>query len=244
MLLKKAINKQLCLGGFSSNTHKAAGCRKARVCGISGCVRKHHRMFHDTNLSENMPPCEGVNILLLLLWHNNRCWSRPACTHLVKWAWLSVTYCYHSRIVSPTHGGTVYSRPELMTGMFLRRTSWRLYHQTSPREGVNQEDLNNHHVVEPVSCTLYQVVSVTLINNDKSVATHAILETGSSLILLDSDVADSLSLQREKRSLQLIWTQEQQFNHEDSQSLQVWIKGRPRKGTPCRASEQLRIWCY
>ena len=42
---------------------------------------------------------------------------------IVKWAWLSVTYCYHTRIVGTwTH--------EPMTGMLLRRTSWRLYHQT------------------------------------------------------------------------------------------------------------------
>lgn len=101
---------------------------------------------------------------------------------------------------------------------------------TPPREGVNQEGLNNHHVVEPVSSTSYQVVPVTLINNDKSVATHAFLDTGSSLTLLDSDVADSLSLQGEKRPLQLIWTQEQQSNHEDSQSVQVRFKGVTKKG--------------
>ena len=65
-------------------------------------------------------------LLLLLLWQNNRYRSRPACTHLVKWTWLSVTYCYHSRIVNPTYGGTVYSGLESMTGMLLRRTSWRL----------------------------------------------------------------------------------------------------------------------
>ena len=101
---------------------------------------------------------------------------------------------------------------------------------TPPREDVNQEGLNNHHVVEPVSSTSYQVVPVTLINNDKSVATHAFLDTGSSLTLLDSDVADSLSLQGEKRPLQLIWTQEQQSNHEDSQSVQVRFKRVTKKG--------------
>ena len=40
-----------------------------------------------------------------------------------------MTYCYHSRIVSPTYGSTAYSGLEPMTGM-LRCTSWRLYHQT------------------------------------------------------------------------------------------------------------------
>ena len=70
---------------------------------------------------------------LILLWHNNRRRSRPVCTHpLVKWAWLSVTYCYHSRIVSPMYGGTVYSGLEPMMGMLLSRTSLRLYHQTGP----------------------------------------------------------------------------------------------------------------
>ena len=59
--------------------------------------------------------------------------SVKACLYpLVKWAWLSVTYCYHSRIVSPTYDGAVYSGFEPMTGMLLRRTSWRLYHQTGP----------------------------------------------------------------------------------------------------------------
>ena len=53
-----------------------------------------------------------------------KAWLYP----LVKWVWLSVTFCYHSRIVSPT----VYSGLEPMTGMLLRRTSWRLYHQTGP----------------------------------------------------------------------------------------------------------------
>ena len=57
--------------------------------------------------------------------------SVNACLYpLVKWAWLSLIYCYHSRIVSPTYGGTVYSGLEPMTGMLLSRTSWRLYHQT------------------------------------------------------------------------------------------------------------------
>ena len=60
--------------------------------------------------------------------------SVKACLYpLVKWAWLSVTYCYHRRIVSPTYGGTVYSGLEPMTGMFLSRSSWRLYHQTGPK---------------------------------------------------------------------------------------------------------------
>ena len=38
----------------------------------------------------------------------------------------------HSRIVSPTYGGTVNSGLELMTGILLSRTSWRLsVHETS-----------------------------------------------------------------------------------------------------------------
>ena len=56
-----------------------------------------------------------------------------ACLYpLVKWAWLSVTFCYRSRIVSPAYGGTVYSGLEPMTDMLLSRSSWRLYHQTGP----------------------------------------------------------------------------------------------------------------
>ena len=81
--------------------------------------------------------CCQFDLLLLLLWHNNRCRSRPALYPLVKWAWLSLTYCYHSRIVSPTYGDTVYSGFEPMTtGILLRRTSWRLYHQTGPVSSI------------------------------------------------------------------------------------------------------------
>ena len=36
----------------------------------------------------------------------------------------------HSRIVSPTYGGTVHAGLEPMTGMLLNRTSWRLYYKT------------------------------------------------------------------------------------------------------------------
>ena len=46
-----------------------------------------------------------------------------ACLYpLVKWAWLSMTLCYHSRIISPMYGGTVYSGLEFMTGVLLSRT--------------------------------------------------------------------------------------------------------------------------
>ena len=56
-----------------------------------------------------------------------------ACLYpLVKWAWISVTFCYRWRIVSPTYGGTVYSGLEPMMGILLSRSSWRLYHQTGP----------------------------------------------------------------------------------------------------------------
>ena len=47
---------------------------------------------------------------------------------LVKWAWLSVSYCCHSRIVSPTYGSTVYSDiyPNINT-IFVAQESKQLY---------------------------------------------------------------------------------------------------------------------
>ena len=48
---------------------------------------------------------------------------KPCLYHL--WGWLSVTYGLppHSRIVSPTYGGTVHLGLEPITGMLLSRTS-------------------------------------------------------------------------------------------------------------------------
>ena len=66
-------------------------------------------------------------------WNSNSCSSSlaqqplpvKACLYpLVNWAWLSVIYCYHSRIVSPTYGGTVYSGLEPMTGMLVRNSNY------------------------------------------------------------------------------------------------------------------------
>ena len=63
------------------------------------------------------------------LWLNNRCRSRPAWTTYGLDFWITP----HSRIVSPTYGGTVYSRLEPITGMLLSRTNWRLYHETGSK---------------------------------------------------------------------------------------------------------------
>ena len=71
---------------------------------------------------------------VLLLWLNNRCRSRPACTtYGLGFQWLIDSP--HSRIVSPTYGGAVYFGIEPMTGMLLSRTSWRLYNETGSSKG-------------------------------------------------------------------------------------------------------------
>ena len=74
------------------------------------------------------------NLILLLLLAQQPLPVKACLYPLVKWARLSVTFCYRSRIVSPRYGNTVYSGLEPMTGMLLSHSSWRLYHQTGPFE--------------------------------------------------------------------------------------------------------------
>ena len=71
--------------------------------------------------------------LLLLLLLAQQPLSEGLPVPLNLWAWLSVTYWSpHSRIVSPTYGGTVHLGLKPMTSMMLSRTSWRLYYETGP----------------------------------------------------------------------------------------------------------------
>ena len=72
-------------------------------------------------------------LILLLLWLNNRCQSSLPVP-LVDLAFNDLLISPNSRIVSPTHGGTVHLGLEPMTSMLLSCTSWRLYYETGLRK--------------------------------------------------------------------------------------------------------------
>ena len=64
--------------------------------------------------------------------------SVKACLYpLVGLAFSDKLIPSHSSIVSPTYGGAVYLGIEHMTGMFLSRTSWRLYYETGTTSRIN-----------------------------------------------------------------------------------------------------------
>ena len=90
-------------------------------------------MFHRVNSWE---------IEIILFWCNDdkpysyKClekfsfyiWRNVLCGHAGLCRLSVLNSLPHSRIVNPCYGGTIHSMLEPMTGMLLRRSSWRLYH--------------------------------------------------------------------------------------------------------------------
>ncbi|XP_055619903.1 uncharacterized protein LOC129764648 [Toxorhynchites rutilus septentrionalis] len=75
----------------------------------------------------------------------------------------------------------------------------------------------------------YQVIPVTLQHGRHSVDTYAFLDTGSSLTLLDEEMANSLDLYGREEPLQLKWTQDVSRNELNSRKVQVRIQGSSRR---------------
>uniref|UniRef100_A0A182PX85 PHD-type domain-containing protein n=1 Tax=Anopheles epiroticus TaxID=199890 RepID=A0A182PX85_9DIPT len=88
--------------------------------------------------------------------------------------------------------------------------------------------VNNHSAFTNKS-TYYQVLPVTLINGIHKVKTYAFLDTGSSLTLMEENIAKQLELKGKKVPLSLKWTQEFTTDCHESQQVSLRIRGNSKK---------------
>ncbi|WP_143213187.1 aspartyl protease family protein, partial [Acinetobacter baumannii] len=86
----------------------------------------------------------------------------------------------------------------------------------------------------------YQILPVRLINGSKSIKTYAVLDSGSSLTLLEASIAHKLNLKGKQKPLQLNWTQGAKSIQEKSQQVQLSIKGTDKKGYPLKNVRTVR----
>lgn len=75
----------------------------------------------------------------------------------------------------------------------------------------------------------YQILPVTLRNKDRYIETYAFLDPGSSLTLMEADIAQQLNLTGTARPLQLAWTQNLTTDNNESRNVQLYIRGSTRK---------------
>uniref|UniRef100_A0A2M4CVY8 Putative polyprotein n=1 Tax=Anopheles darlingi TaxID=43151 RepID=A0A2M4CVY8_ANODA len=88
----------------------------------------------------------------------------------------------------------------------------------------------NHQEVMKTSAIHYQILPVKLINGRMSFETYAFLDPGSSLTLLEENVARRLKLNGTKLPMTLQWTQGKSSTHSESQQVQLVIKGSTKTG--------------
>lgn len=75
----------------------------------------------------------------------------------------------------------------------------------------------------------FQVLPVTLMNRGQKVKTYAFLDTGSSVTLMENETAKQLNLTGKNVPLHLSWTQEFSSHQEESQQVQLAIRGQGKK---------------
>ncbi|XP_035773911.1 uncharacterized protein LOC118456893 [Anopheles albimanus] len=151
---KLAIVRQrnLCYACLSAG-HSSRDCRKASICGIGDCERRHHQLLHE-----------------------------------------------------PTHA---------------KAPTNKEVDEEKKEEG---HSVLNHYFMGS-SNTLYQVVPVRLMNKGNSVSTHAFLDVGSSLTLIDDDIARQLELTGQTVPLKLCWTQDVSSEQDESVQVRLKIRG-------------------
>ena len=94
---------------------------------------------------------------------------------------------------------------------------------TSRKEPHEEAQTNLHHKF--VSQIFYQIVPVALRNGKHTVETYAFLDPGSSLTLLDDQIADQLNLNGIPAPLKIKWTQNHSKEEKNSTKVQFQIKG-------------------
>ncbi|XP_058445846.1 uncharacterized protein LOC131427001 [Malaya genurostris] len=113
------------------------------------------------------------------------------------------------------------------------RTHHPLIHDDNMRQNQKAEqprkvESSNHHM-DSKSNIYYQVIPVTLKNGEQSLDTFAFLDAGSSLTLIDEQVADKLQLKGMIDPLRLKWTQNVSRDERNSRRVHLWINGEGKK---------------
>lgn len=100
--------------------------------------------------------------------------------------------------------------------------------QINKNQNESSEDTSNVHQDSEAN-RYYQIVPVTLRNGERKMDTHAFLDAGSSITLIDEGAANELNLEGRPEPLKLKWTQNVTKEETFSRRITLKFNGVERK---------------
>lgn len=189
--------------------------------------RKNHRRVHVTNekkeKTRTCPICQ------------NNCSSGNECNVFVQAhrskRWALVKQYKLCCICLKIHRGDCYVTATCGKGGCTRRHHSLLHNDNTPKSATEATQTSNSttgpqsHLShnENTDSSLFRIVPVVLTNENNIVHTYAFIDDGSSVTLIDTDIANQLRLTGPNENLCLQWTNNQVRTENDSKKVNVSI---------------------
>ena len=161
------------------------------------------------------------------------------CTHSDKWQIVRekrlCSMCLqHSRETRCKNSGKcmIKNSGKCMINGCVRKHDQLLHNSSADTPFTSVVDQSYTHQ-QSESSILFRIVPITLYNNDTSINTYAFLDEGSSLTLIEAELADELGLQGEPESLCLKWTVDIVRNENQSRKVSLHISGASKNVLTC-----------
>jgi hypothetical protein len=193
-----------------SNIHTEEKQTNRKYCGCCrkpGHITENCRKFTEFNCNRRWKTVKSNNLCISCL--NLRNHNIKDCSNGSVCNINNCTYKHHKLLHKD------FNTNETLDVDYNRR-------QINDHHNSNQEETVGHNFEGSVSSTLFRILPVTLYGNGAKVETFAFLDEGSSVSLLDNDVAKKLNLKGPVSPLCLKWTKG--VRKTENQSLKTSLK--------------------
>lgn len=174
--------KGVCYGCLQYG-HILPSCDRKRQCGLDGCGQWHHRKLHYKKATE-----EAAKQRVPMAAPSGQ---SSAVTRRAQSRRYSANKAQRTHTYQPTSPAPAAPRPSAAEGL---RTS-----------GADPVPAINHCREMERKSTLFRVVPVTIHGRNDDVSTFALLDEGSSITLIDADLANQLGIQGPSSELNVQW---------------------------------------